>query len=213
MAYDRFDTRDERPRWSSERHTETGIGDRGRGIDRDERGFFERAGDEIASWFGDDEAERRRERDHRMEGRGARRTRRIFAQEDLGQRRLRPRPRARAIGRSPATMAAASRGSQLPPDVRRLSGKRIWPPSGDRGDHRPREWRGEEHGESGSSRFDPHYQSWRRRQIDELDRDYDDYRRENQVAVRKRLRQLARAPQAEARPARPDPRAYGSGRQ
>ena len=30
---------------------------------RDERGFLERAGDEIASWFGDDDAERRRWRD------------------------------------------------------------------------------------------------------------------------------------------------------
>jgi hypothetical protein len=28
--------------------------------------------------------------------------------------------------------------------------------------------------------FDPHYSSWRDRHIDELDRDYDDYRRENQ---------------------------------
>jgi len=36
----------------------------GRGYD-EERGFFERAGDEIRSWFGDDEAERRRERDYR----------------------------------------------------------------------------------------------------------------------------------------------------
>lgn len=34
----------------------------------DERGFFERAGDEIASWFGDDEAARRREMDHRGRG-------------------------------------------------------------------------------------------------------------------------------------------------
>ena len=30
-----------------------------------ERGFFDRAGDEISSWFGDDEAERRREMDER----------------------------------------------------------------------------------------------------------------------------------------------------
>ncbi|WP_448207387.1 BON domain-containing protein [Azospirillum sp. sgz302134] len=30
---------------------------------RDERGFFERAGDEMASWFGDDDAERRRRMD------------------------------------------------------------------------------------------------------------------------------------------------------
>src|SRR4029453_8394770 len=33
---------------------------------REDRGFFERAGDEIASWFGDDEAERRRREDQRM---------------------------------------------------------------------------------------------------------------------------------------------------
>ncbi len=35
----------------------------------EDRGFFERAGDEIASWFGDDEAERRRRMD-RHSGRG-----------------------------------------------------------------------------------------------------------------------------------------------
>lgn len=32
---------------------------------RDERGFMDRAGDEVRSWFGDDEAERRREQDER----------------------------------------------------------------------------------------------------------------------------------------------------
>ena len=36
--------------------------------DRDDRGFFERAGDEVRSWFGDDEAQRRRERDEREHG-------------------------------------------------------------------------------------------------------------------------------------------------
>ena len=35
---------------------------RGRG-DRDDRGFFDRAGDEVRSWFGDEEAHRRRMRD------------------------------------------------------------------------------------------------------------------------------------------------------
>ncbi|MBB5709854.1 DUF2171 domain-containing protein [Sphingomonas xinjiangensis] len=34
---------------------------------RDDRGFFERAGDEVRSWFGDEEAERRRERDGRYD--------------------------------------------------------------------------------------------------------------------------------------------------
>ena len=64
MAYDRYDprdrSRDERSRWRDER------GDSREG--REGRGFFERAGDEIASWFGDDDAERRRDRDERMHG-------------------------------------------------------------------------------------------------------------------------------------------------
>lgn len=36
--------------------------------DRGDRGFMARAGDEIASWFGDEDAERRREIDHRGRG-------------------------------------------------------------------------------------------------------------------------------------------------
>ena len=36
--------------------------------DRNERGFLARAGDEVASWFGDEEAARRREADHRGRG-------------------------------------------------------------------------------------------------------------------------------------------------
>jgi hypothetical protein len=92
MAYDRYDTRDERSHWSDDRggsrdsareqgrdRGDWGRDDRyehgGRG-GRDERGFFERAGDEIASWFGDDDAERRRRedqmRDERERGWGSR---------------------------------------------------------------------------------------------------------------------------------------------
>ncbi|HWI89061.1 MAG TPA: DUF2171 domain-containing protein [Sphingomicrobium sp.] len=60
MAYDRNDTRDaprnERSRWPDER-------DRNHDGRRDERGFFERAGDEVSSWFGDEDAERRRRED------------------------------------------------------------------------------------------------------------------------------------------------------
>lgn len=40
----------------------------GYGTHDSDRGFFERAGDEIASWFGDDAATRRREQDHRGAG-------------------------------------------------------------------------------------------------------------------------------------------------
>lgn len=68
------------------------------GYDYEDRGFLSRAGDEVRSWFGDDEAERRRELDQRYDDR-----------------------------------------------------------YGD----------------------DPHYSSWRRERIAELDRDYDEYRREN----------------------------------
>lgn len=52
-------------------------GRQGYGQDRyrggsEERGFFERAGDEVASWFGDEDAQRRRERDEGHRGRGPR---------------------------------------------------------------------------------------------------------------------------------------------
>ncbi|HET7606017.1 MAG TPA: DUF2171 domain-containing protein [Sphingomicrobium sp.] len=67
MAYDRYD-RDERSRWGNDRDDRNWRReDRDRG--RDERGFFERAGDEISSWFGDEDAERRRRQDTRRDER------------------------------------------------------------------------------------------------------------------------------------------------
>src|SRR5436309_1521584 len=77
MAYDRYDTRDaprdERSRWPNDRDFDRNRNRRGddRGFygRRDERGFFERAGDEIASWFGDEDAERRRREDEMREER------------------------------------------------------------------------------------------------------------------------------------------------
>jgi hypothetical protein len=77
--------------------------------DYDERGFLNRAGDEVRSWFGDEDAERRRELDARYD--------------------------ERHYDRDPA------RGT----------------------------------------RHDPSYSHWRDRQIAALDRDYDEYRRENQT--------------------------------
>lgn len=41
-----------------------------RRYDRDERGLFDRASDEVMSWFGDDDAARRRQMDHREDHRG-----------------------------------------------------------------------------------------------------------------------------------------------
>ena len=79
---------------------------RPQGYDYQERDFFSRAGDEVRSWFGDDEAERRREMDSRYD---------------------------------------------------------------------------ERQGNTGRYGRDDDYHSWRRSQIDALDRDYDEYRAENRT--------------------------------
>src|SRR5262245_7060513 len=47
-----------------------------------ERGFFERAGDEVRSWFGDEEAERRRRMDHVRSGNNAGRGPRGYKRSD-----------------------------------------------------------------------------------------------------------------------------------
>jgi hypothetical protein len=177
MAYDRFDTRDERPRWYNDRYSrsrdqERDWDNRERGHSgREDRGFFERAGDEIASWFGDDDAERRREHDDRMEGRSSRNQRgdyrsdRSFGGNDLSFRRSRDQDRSyrpitgdygRGHHESDQFFAASGygRGEQF---------------AGDR-----------ERSRFSSRDRDPHYQSWRQQHLDELDRDYDEYRRENQ---------------------------------
>jgi len=72
MAYDRND-RDERSRWSDDRpETSSHRSGSWRGEHRggrDDRGFWDRAGDEVASWFGDEDAERRRREDQMSEER------------------------------------------------------------------------------------------------------------------------------------------------
>ncbi len=162
MAYDRNDTREgprgERGRWRDDR-----FGRDYRSRD-DERGFFERAGDEIASWFGDDEVERRRGEDQRTESRDWRRDedRGRFASRgdfDRDHDPRRERERGHRESGRPGHFFAASgyaRGGFGPEDFERERGSR------------------------GRS-FDPHYHSWRQRQLEELDRDYDEFRRENQA--------------------------------
>lgn len=48
-----------------DRDADHGYGRPPQGYDQDDRGFFARAGDEVRSWFGDEDAERRREYDQR----------------------------------------------------------------------------------------------------------------------------------------------------
>ncbi len=123
--------------------------------DQDERGFFDRAGDEVRSWFGDEEAERRREYDE-------------YYNRPYGD----PRDQSSRVG-----FASAS-GSD-----RYLPGRGYTPYTGERSgfgseDHGnrvraygPQHDYGEHH--------DANYYAWRQQRIDELDRDYAEYRREN----------------------------------
>src|SRR4029453_7055591 len=73
MAFDRYESRRgwREPRSRFAGHYGEGRST-GRGWDRDDddrdRGFFERAGDEVASWFGDEDAERRRREDQKRFG-------------------------------------------------------------------------------------------------------------------------------------------------
>lgn len=82
-GYGNYGDRDDRQRsygandWGSRDSAARGYGQQGQGRnrtdDRDlrgydsDRGFFDRAGDEVRSWFGDEEAERRRRQDQRYD--------------------------------------------------------------------------------------------------------------------------------------------------
>jgi hypothetical protein len=197
MAYDRHDPRHdprgERSRWRDERFE---------GRDRGEdRGFFERAGDEIASWFGDDEAERRRRQDQRMEGRdrGWDRDRDLRRDEDRGRFYGRDRDRDFERGRfdrdeerggffggrdeyrfRPGGFGGPGSERRSEPMFGGYTAAESLGESEDYSQRRRRPWGEDSRGGDFATSRDPHYHAWRRRQLDELDRDYDDYRRENQ---------------------------------
>ena len=160
-----------------------------------DRGFFERAGDEVSSWFGDEDAERRREQDDRSgrtsgryeQGRDEQPRRDYGAstsrqpewdrnernQFDRSQEHLREeyRPFAGDYGRggSPGERYREERehGRGIGGAIGAAAGAMFGGPSSQQQPHAPRN-------------HDPHYSEWRQRQIDALDNDYDDYRREHQ---------------------------------
>ena len=97
MAYDRYDTRregrDPNARWRDDDRSERGFSGRERGwSDRDrggrdeERGWLERAGDQIASWFGDDDDDRHGRRPDAGQFRNQDDVDRYYANRDRGQR-------------------------------------------------------------------------------------------------------------------------------
>jgi hypothetical protein len=206
--------------------------DRGR-YDPEERGFFDRAGDEVRSWFGDEEAERRRRMDERYDerynseqgyddraygygGYGPDSDRDRFASRTVGGYRSPDRYPSWARSNAPGGYAPSSRSYPPTGADRQFEGG--YPGDGSYGRRsyadtgyryaRDDDWRtsGEDYraasgragtgygrdrdadrtayGQSsyGSQNDDVHgYTNWRDRQISAFDRDYDEYRRENQT--------------------------------
>jgi hypothetical protein len=163
MAYDRYDTRDTRERNRDDRYRS----ERDRyGSDQDERGredgrgFFQRAGDEISSWFGDDRDDDRDRSDYDRQARGDRTYDRGYGR-DYG--------RDRESGYRPITGDYAREGRGPGYDAGRDPRSEY-----ERDPYRRTSYAGS------SAPNDPHYHAWKRRQMEDLDRDYDDYRREHQ---------------------------------
>ena len=192
MAYDRYETR--RDRWRNER-------------DENDRGFFEKAGDEVASWFGDDEAERRRREDEMMNReRGRERNDRDNDRYAIGGWGERSSNRdfdrtGGQRGHEPSSWRSSEREDRQPRGgYDRDNGARGGLGSGYDRDYgssygsQGSESRGYDRSESdwgrddyrntsfaGSMRDnDRDYGAWRQRQLNDLDRDYDQYCRERQ---------------------------------
>jgi len=168
-------------RWSSEYG-------RGRGGGGDDRGFFERAGDEVRSWFGDEEAERRREIDvRRDESRG------YDSGGDWRSDRGPERSRFEGgRGGSGGIRGGYGFSSQSCADWEHGGRERAGWGSGfgggqdfDRGTGSQMigTGRGEQIRQGfggGRSHWDDNYRRWRDQQIQQFDREYDDYCRERQ---------------------------------
>jgi len=162
--YGRHDRDDHRDR---EEHRDREY--RGRGHERgygrsgdhdDDRGFIDRAGDEVRSWFGDEEAERRRRWDERLRDR---------EDERHGERERYTGARAGSSG--------YGFGRHSDRDDGYIRGNPDWGggrAAGASMNHGPGA------GPDDDGRGDSNYRAWRRRQIEALDRDYDEYRRENE---------------------------------
>ena len=159
MAYDRYERerkwREGRPEFSDERGSRRDFE-----RDRDERGFFDRMGDEFRSWFGDDESQRRRQwgRDDNWEARSSReRETPRFLSSDRDERSF-DRDSDRSYRPIAGDYGRAGRDTPWERDPYRQT--------------RSFESRRQ------SNFDDSHYEEMRRRHSDELDRDYDEYRRE-----------------------------------
>lgn len=145
-----------------DRDRDGGYGRPPRDYDYEDRGFFDRAGDEVRSWFGDDEAERRRRWDERLQQREYERryggSSGGFGSGGYGSRGYDPALYGGLDTPGFGSSYAAARGAGATSTWGLGAGP----------DH------------DGWGR-DPNYHAWRQRQLSELDRDYAEYRRENQA--------------------------------
>lgn len=141
----------------------------------DNRGFFERAGDEIRSWFSDDDYRRDQERDRSRYGERDRSF--GYGGGTYADRHGRDRDFLQDA-REP--WGAGDRGGYSRPGSHEGRGGRHQAGDNYRGGWSPMgNDSGRSRGRYGQQPHDDHYSEWRQQQIDALDRDYDEYRREN----------------------------------
>ncbi len=157
MAYDRYDPGSRRWRDEDDRRPRSWERDREEaeyGREGDNRGFFGRMGEEVRSWFGDEDRPHRSDRDEDR------------FRPTYGERDYDPRWRDE-LERGQVRFGQDDRG--MPRDYR----GDVW----DRDPYRRTSFAGSR---VNSSHEDVHYGEWRRRQMEDLDRDCDDYSRERQ---------------------------------
>lgn len=201
MGYQRGDNR-----YGSERGREQGrdrfYGDHGRdqgdrwSRDDDDRGFFERASDEVRSWFHDDDEHGRRSERERGWGAEHRDRGHDRSRDSGGDWHGEGRSGSGSSGYGTRGSADAqdswggsgfggdyARGRRFDRDVGSTSqGAHSSAASGAYGSSYGGSARSAQayRGGGAGGLHDPHYSEWRNRQIEALDRDYEDYRRENQ---------------------------------
>jgi hypothetical protein len=167
----------------------------GRGRNDADRDFFDRAGDEVRSWFGDEEAARRRRRDEAYDERMGYRDQAYADRDRYGDRNDARGSSAGHFDRATSQRTSDDRyGDRRDTfgDDRAGGYDHGWSRSGrgvggifgwsrgstdnDRSDDRRR---GRDYG---SFPEDHHagYRSWRDKQLSQFDRDYDEYRREHE---------------------------------
>lgn len=182
MGYERdYGRRPERERGYGGNHDQ-GRSDQGRApsdYDHDDRGFFDRAGDEVRSWFGDEEAERRRRFDSRYDERGNEQR-----QSGYGQGSRSSHDRGGYAGGSGSGYGRGSPNPGAGGGDRAMGYGQTGYAGG--GGYDPGDYGQQSTGESSASRYAGYgrsggdYDRWRNQQISQLDRDYDEYSRENQ---------------------------------